>query len=146
MLKFGSRRKPTSVIPTSSANSTASDDGADTAHRIAMPAAAAFCTISKLNRPLTIIADAQVVDSLPSCAPRRLVCLRLCSELRLAPPGFGSSAALRSAWCNPLQGDLTVQERVPDDFVDSVVASDVLAQNDQTHVLIICTQIRPLTL
>ena len=55
MLKLPSRRKPTSVVPISSASSTASDDGADTAARIGTPAAAAFCTISKLSRPLTII-------------------------------------------------------------------------------------------
>ena len=48
------RRKPTRVIPTSAASSTASDDGADTAASTGMPAIAAFCVSSKLARPLTI--------------------------------------------------------------------------------------------
>ena len=41
------------VWPKRSAASTARLDGADTAHRIGMPATAAFCTISKLIRPET---------------------------------------------------------------------------------------------
>ena len=48
------RRKPTSVIPTSSANSAASDDGADTAASTGMPAISAFCASSKLARLETI--------------------------------------------------------------------------------------------
>ena len=42
----GSRRKPTSVMPNSSAKSAASDEGADTAHNIGTPAMAAFWTSS----------------------------------------------------------------------------------------------------
>ena len=40
-------------MPRRSAVATARSDGADTAQRKAMPAIAAFCTISKLARPLT---------------------------------------------------------------------------------------------
>ena len=42
-----------SVTPDSSASSAASDEGADTALSIGMPAIAAFCTSSKLARPDT---------------------------------------------------------------------------------------------
>ena len=43
-----------SVMPTSRASSTASDDGAETAASTGMPAIAAFWVSSKLARPLTI--------------------------------------------------------------------------------------------
>src|SRR5271166_6796967 len=52
-LKRPSRTKPSSVIPHSRASSTARLDGAPTAPRTGTPAIAAFCTSSKLTRPLT---------------------------------------------------------------------------------------------
>ncbi len=45
--------KPITVIPSSSARSIASDEGADTAASIGMPAIDAFCVSSKLARPET---------------------------------------------------------------------------------------------
>src|SRR5207237_9981946 len=48
-----SRANPISVIPVSLASSTASDEGAPTATTHAIPATAAFCTISNPPRPLT---------------------------------------------------------------------------------------------
>jgi hypothetical protein len=48
------RRNPTSVIPVSTASSTASDDGAETAASTGTPAIAAFCTSSNDARPETI--------------------------------------------------------------------------------------------
>src|ERR1700710_2419125 len=48
------RRKPTSVIPASSAISTASDDGADTAARAGTPAITAFWVSSNDARPETM--------------------------------------------------------------------------------------------
>jgi hypothetical protein len=48
------RRNPISVMPCSSASSTASDDGADTAASTGMPAIAAFWTSSNDARPDTI--------------------------------------------------------------------------------------------
>src|ERR1044072_5345329 len=48
------RRKPISVMPCSSASSTASDDGAETAASTGIPAIAAFCTSSNDARPDTI--------------------------------------------------------------------------------------------
>ena len=53
MFSRSSRAKPTSVMPAADAVSTASEEGADTATTVANPAAHAFCTISKLARPLT---------------------------------------------------------------------------------------------
>ena len=47
------RTKPRRVRPESSARSAASDDGADTADSIGIPAITAFCTSSKLARPDT---------------------------------------------------------------------------------------------
>ena len=47
------RAKPHSVIPARRAALTASDEGALTATTEEKPAAHAFCTISKLARPLT---------------------------------------------------------------------------------------------
>jgi hypothetical protein len=47
------RANPHSVIPARRAADTASDEGALTATTVPMPAAHAFCTISKLARPLT---------------------------------------------------------------------------------------------
>src|SRR4051794_2864752 len=47
------REKPTSVSPASTARSTASDDGAETAASTGAPAVHAFCTSSNEARPLT---------------------------------------------------------------------------------------------
>ncbi len=47
-----------SVSPDDAASSTASDEGAETAARIGMPAITAFCTSSKLARPDTCSTDA----------------------------------------------------------------------------------------
>src|SRR5260370_40057877 len=53
MLNRSSRTNPSTVRPCSRPRSTARLDGAPTAARIGTPATAAFCTSSKLTRPLT---------------------------------------------------------------------------------------------
>src|SRR5690606_34494468 len=52
-LQRSPRRKPTSVMPSRDAVSTARSVGAPTAATTGMPAAAAFWTSSKLTRPLS---------------------------------------------------------------------------------------------
>jgi len=51
-LQLVPRVKPTSVMPAARAKSTANEVGAETETSMAIRAVAAFCTISKLGRPL----------------------------------------------------------------------------------------------
>jgi hypothetical protein len=72
-LKPSGRTKPIRVRPCSRARSTARLDGAPTAARTGRPATAAFCTSSKLTRPLTSrMPPDSGVRPARSCARRRV--------------------------------------------------------------------------
>ncbi len=110
-LKRASRRKPIKVIPASAASSTARLDGAETPASTGMPARAAFCTSSKLNRPLTT-ATLSLSGTSPasSAAPISLsmaLCLPTSSRRRTRDPSGANSPAA----CRPPSGQKPAARR-----------------------------------
>ena len=98
-----SRTKPQSVIPVSLANSTARLDGAPTAAKIGTPAIAAFCTNSKLARPLTKRSEsANGQRPIANCEPSTLstaLCRPTSSRTAMSSSARVNNAA---AWMPPV--------------------------------------------
>ena len=108
-LQRSSRTNPTIVIPNRSPASTASDDGALTALTIGMPATAAFCTISKLARPLTCRMW-PASGTRPRAPARRSPCRPRCGGRR---PRAGSRARPRHEQTRGVQPTVRSKTRWP---------------------------------
>jgi hypothetical protein len=102
------RTKPTSVMPASAARSTASEDGADTADRVAMPALSAFWVSSNDALPLTCRMQPRSGSrSSRSAHPMTLstaLCLSTSSRRHSSCPSLVNSPAAWVEGCPPLPG------------------------------------------
>ena len=95
------RRKPTSVMPASSAISTASDDGADTATRAGTPAITAFWVSSNEARPETMSTVPAAGTFRVSRAWPRTLSTALCRPTSSRTASRVPSAVNRPAPCSP---------------------------------------------